>query len=120
PRKALQHRQCFDSRQNWKFLEVPGIAGGPCGGQERATMLDARRGSEHGLDALADNEAALHRLIGPQPNYTAGIWPQCLATDLRPGIGDCGAVDRSRLSGYSVGPQRDHAPMPSSARAPGA
>src|SRR5260221_113505 len=70
------------------------------------------------LGSLADNKAALNLFIGPQPNYTADIWPQCLATDLLAGIGDCGAVDRPRLTAYSVGPQRDHAPMPSSVRTP--
>jgi hypothetical protein len=111
-------RQCFDSRQNWKILEVSRITGGPCRRQPRATMLDTRRGGERRLDPLADNQAALHLLIGPQPNYAAAIWPQCLSTDLRAGIGDCGAVDRPRLTAHSVGPQRDHTPVPSSARTP--
>src|SRR4051794_22411119 len=97
---------------------MPGITGSPCRPQQRATMLDARCSREGCLDTLADNEAALHLIIGPQPNYTAGIWPQCLAPHLRAGIGDCGAVDRPGLTAYRVGPQRDHAPMPSSSRTP--
>jgi hypothetical protein len=81
-------------------------------------MLDTRRGGERRLDSFPDDEAAPYLLIGPQPNYTGGSWSQCLATDLHAGIGDCGAVDRSRLTAYSVGPQRHHAPMPNSARTP--
>jgi len=113
-----KNRQCFDARENWKSLEVPGIAGSPCRRQESAAVLDARHGSERRLDSLADNEATLNRLVRPQPNYTAGIWPQCLATDLLTGITDCGAVNCPRLTGYCIRPQRDHASMPSSARTP--
>jgi hypothetical protein len=113
-----KHSQRFDPWQNWKSLEVSGVASGPCRRQKGATMLDECRGSERRLDSLADNESALHHLIGPQPNNTAGVWSQCLATDLLASIGDCRAVDRARLTGYSVGPQRDHAPMPNSARTP--
>jgi hypothetical protein len=99
-----KHRQGFDSRQNWKLLEVPGITDGPSRRQDRVTMLHTRRGSERRLDPLANNEAALHLVIGPQPNHTAGIWSQCLATDLRAGIGNCGPVNRPWLTAYSVGP----------------
>src|SRR5262245_24344220 len=81
-------------------------------------MLNARGGGERRLDSLADNEAPLHLLIRPQSNYTAGIRPQCPATDLLAGIGDCGAVDRTWLSAFRVSPERDHAPMPSSVRTP--
>jgi hypothetical protein len=81
-------------------------------------MLDARRGNERRLDPLADNEAALHLIIGPQANYTAGIWSQCFATDFLAALRDCSAVNGPRLTGYSVGRQRDHTAVPGSACTP--